>query len=488
MDGACLDKKIIASVRPEETRVAITESGKLVELIIERDKTKEIVGSIYKGKIKNIVSGISAAFIDIGWEQNAFLFLGDCPDYKDDLENGGIKLGQEMLVQVVKDAIGTKGPRVTPVISLPGKYAILLPLSNHVSISKRIIGTNERERLRIIAEKIKPKNMGIIWRTASEGQSETELEKDLKYLLGFWHTLSARAKRVSAPALLNRNADLIVRLVRDYINTPVDEIVVDSREADTRISDLLADNSAMQETKVKLHQGGEEIFAEYDLNKDIEQINSKNIRLECGCEIIIEHTEALTVIDVNTGKFTNGTNFSETIFQTNLAATHEIVRQIRLRDIGGIIIIDYIDMDTEQHKKALLGVLESELRKDRTKSTIMGITALGLVEMTRKKVRPNVEQLLYSKCMTCEGTGKVYSPETVIIKALGRLRHLVANRQIKGDIILQFHPDVAEIFRRSEEKKRIEKELARTFIIDSVPALNQGKFVILTKQEEKCVK
>ena len=159
MDGACLDKKIIASVRPEETRVAITELGKLVELIIERDKTKEIVGSIYKGKIKNIVSGISAAFIDIGWEQNAFLFLGDCPDYKDDLENGGIKLGQEMLVQVVKDAIGTKGPRVTPVISLPGKYAILLPLSNHVSISKRIIGTNERERLRIIAEKIKPKNM-----------------------------------------------------------------------------------------------------------------------------------------------------------------------------------------------------------------------------------------------------------------------------------------------------------------------------------------
>ncbi len=480
-----MTKTIIANIMAEETRMALVENGHLAEVSVERSESGHIVGNIYKGKVKNILPGMQAAFVDIGRDKNAFLYLGDLPRTASD--SGGqrpnVTAGQEIVVQIVKDAMGTKGPRVTTQITLPGRFVVLMPTVDYIGISRRIDSEAERERLKQVAENVRPQGMGLIVRTVAQGKSEDDIAKDIAYLLNFWNALTARAKRSAAPALLFRDVDLVIRIVRDYLSPGVAEFILDSREAYGRVCDLLNFSSPELVQRVQLYQGAEDIFSFYNIAEEIEQLAKRKIWLKCGGYIVIDHTEALTVIDVNTGKFVGRTSLSETVFQTNLEAAAEIARQIRLRDIGGIIIIDFIDMDKEEQKKAVLAALEQRVKEDRTKTSILGLTSLGLVEMTRKKARQNMDQSLYNECPCCEGRGRIMSAETVAIHVLRKLRHLVHRQHVKGNLLVQVHPRVAEILLRKGEKERFEQEFSRTITIEAAPSQHAESFSILSVKD-----
>ena len=480
-----MNKTIIANVMPEETRVAIIENGRLAELAIERSENGHIVGNIYKGKVKNILPGIQAAFVDIGCDKNAFLYLGDLsPQHgQQEKQPAPLTVGQDITVQIMKDAMGTKGPRVTPNITLPGRFLVLMPTVDYIGVSRRIGSERERERLRQVAEKVKPAGMGLIVRTVAEGKSEDDIAKDIAYSLNFWQTLSARAKRTAAPSLLYRDVDLVIRIVRDYLSPDVTAVFLDNREAHSRICDLLTYISPELVPVIQLYQGQEEIFSHFSISEDVDEIGKRIVSLKCGGYIVIDHTEALTVIDVNTGKFTGRTSLSDTVFQANLEAAAEIARQIRLRDIGGIIIIDFIDMDKAQQKQAVLAALEQKIKADKTKTNILGLTALGLVEMTRKKARKNIDQFLYSECPCCQGRGRIQSPETIVIHALRKLRHVATRQRAKGNLVVQMNPRVAEVMLRPGEKERLEQELARSITVEPVASLQGEVFSILTGKE-----
>lgn len=480
-----MTKTIIANIMAEETRMALVENGQLAEVSIERSESGHIVGNIYKGKVKNILPGMQAAFVDIGRDKNAFLYLGDLTRAASDsgAQHPVVTAGQEIVVQIVKDAMGTKGPRVTTQITLPGRFVVLMPTVDYIGISRRIDSDTERERLKQVADNVRPQGMGLIVRTVAQGKSEDDIAKDIAYLLNFWNALTARAKRSAVPALLFRDVDLVIRIVRDYLSPDVAEFILDSREAYGRVCDLLNFSSPELVPQVQLYQGAEDIFSFYGIAEEIEQLAKRKIWLKCGGYIVIDHTEALTVIDVNTGKFVGRTSLSDTVFQTNLEAAAEIARQIRLRDIGGIIIIDFIDMDKEEQKKAVLAALEQKVKEDRTKTSILGLTSLGLVEMTRKKARQNIDQSLYNECPCCEGRGRIMSAETVAIHVLRKLRHLVNRQHVKGNLLVQVHPRVADILQRKGEKERFEHEFSRTITIEAVPSQHAESFSILSVKD-----
>lgn len=477
-------KRIIANISPDETRMAVLEDGELIDVSIERNQSGHIVGNIYKGKIKNVLPGMQAAFIDIGIDKNAFLYVGDIFPYvpsratpKDKI----LTVGQDILVQIVKDAFGAKGPRATTHLTLPGRYVVLMPTVDYIGISRRIAANGERERLRELAEKVRPAGMGVIIRTVAEGKTEEDLIKDIEYLHNLWQSLTVRSKRSKAPCALYRDVDLVIRIVRDYFSADVEEFIVDHQEAHTRVLDLLAHHSPELAARTKLYQGND-IFSFYGLESEMKKLEERQIELHCGGYIIIDRTEALTVVDVNTGKFIGRTNLEDTVFRTNLEAAAEIARQIRLRDIGGIIIIDFIDMESTEHQKAVLDALTEKLKQDRTKSNVVGITGLGLVEMTRKKSRQSLDAVLFSDCPCCEGRGKVKSPATVAISVRRQLRRLAGSGRSGDKLIIQVHPQVAEVFLQKGELERLSQEMARTISVESVPAMHPEAFSILQDQ------
>lgn len=478
-----MNKSIIANVMPEETRVALLEDGELMEISVERSESGHLVGNIYKGRVKNVLPGMQAAFVDIGREKNAFLYMGDAGRQA---ACKHLTIGQDVLVQIAKDAMGDKGPRATISLTLPGRYIVLMPTVDYIGISRRIEDEPERERLRQLAEKIRPAGMGVIVRTVAQDKSQDDLMKDMAYLVNMWSTLSARAKRINAPALIYKDADLIVRIVRDYLTNDVKKFVVDSQEAYNRVVDLLQyispellDCVTLYEPTVK--EG--DVFRRFNLEDSLERLRDRRVELKCGGYLVIDHTEAMTVIDVNTGKYVGNTNLSETVFQTNLEATAEIARQLRLRDIGGIIIIDFIDMDKIEQRSAVLAGLERELKKDRTKSNVLGITSLGLVEMTRKKARQNLAGMLYSPCPHCMGKGRIKSPETVVIDIKRELRKLNKRSRPGGKLLLQVHPQVADFLNRQGELKRLEQETARTLAVEPVANISPEVFSLLWKPD-----
>lgn len=476
-------KSIVLTVAPEETRMGLIEEGELSEIAIERSESGHIVGNIYKGKINNILPGMQAAFIDIGREKNAFLYIGDIFPMAggNPAADEVLTCGQDILIQIVKDAIGTKGPRATTHLTLPGRYVVLMPTVDYIGISRRIKSENERDRLKSLAETVRPQGMGIIVRTVAEGKSTEDLQKDVKYLYNLWNALAARAKRANAPALLYRDVDLVIRIVRDYLSDDVDEFVIDNREAHARVCDLL--NFAAPEliSKVKLYEEAENLFAGYGIEEELGKLGQRQVELKCGGSIVIDYTEALTVIDVNTGKFVGETNLADTVFQTNLEAAAEISRQIRLRDIGGIIIIDFIDMDKEEHKKAILAVLEEKLQKDRTKTNVYGLTGLGLVEMTRKKVRQNLNTMMYGECPCCQGRGRVLTPETVAIDVRKYLRNICKHKKARR-LVIQVHPRVAEILAKTDIDL-LAQELSCSLKVEAVQAMHPEAFSVIGDKE-----
>lgn len=464
-------KIIISAVNPEETRMGIVENGRLMEYVVERNNSAQLVGSIFLGRVCNVVRGIQAAFIDIGLDKNAFLYLGD---------KTGITEGQRVLVEITKDARGSKGPTATLDISLAGRYAALLPEANYTGISRKITDSAERSRLKKIADEVTNGAAGAVMRTNAAGMPEEVLRADLQQLMADWQIIQARAKLARSPQVLHRELDISVRIVRDYLNACIDEVVVDSPAVYGRLQELLQNIAESRSCKLLLHDKQTDIFSYFRLSDDIASISDRRIDLPSGGYLVIDYTEAMTVIDVNSGHFSGRENLAETVMQINREAADEIARQLRLRDIGGIIIIDFIDMAQPTKRDEILQILTRETAQDCTKTRVLGMTALNLVEITRKKARQSLYQVQFSPCDVCGGSGYLYSPETVAIQIIRRLRHMVQVRHIKGDILIEAHPDVLALLKDKKRKAEWERELKRTLYFEESHHPNREVFSILS--------
>ena len=474
-------KRIIVNVIPEEVRMALCEDGRLLEVAVERTQSDSMVGNIYKGRVENVLPGMQAAFINIGNGKNAFLYAGDIfprKSFQRLVAEDNLTVGAEIMIEIVKDAMGTKGPRATTHFSIPGRYVVVMPSVDYVGVSRRVESGEERSRLRSLAEKIRPKGMGVIVRTVAEGHSEEELARDFQYLANLWNALTAKAKRAKAPFLLYRDADLAVRIIRDHVKDDIDEVIIDNAEAYARMVELAKFISPDLVKKIHLYKAKTEIFSHYAIEDEWNKLADRRVDLKCGGYLIIDRTEALTVIDVNTGRFTGHSNLADTVFRTNMEAAAEIARQLRLRDIGGIIVADFIDMEKAGHKKAILTELEARLKADNTKTNVLGLTELGLVEMTRKKSRQTYESTLYEGCPCCGGRGTIQTPATLSISIRRQIRRIAAKRP-GAELLVQMHPRVAEEFGDKKAVQAFATEIGTDLTVEAVDGLQAEVFVIL---------
>ena len=458
-------KIIISAVNSEETRMGIVENGRLMEYVVERNNSAQLVGSIFLGRVCNVVRGIQAAFIDIGLDKNAFLYLGD---------KTGITEGQRVLVEITKDARGSKGPTATLDISLAGRYAALLPEANYTGISRKITDSAERSRLKKIADEVTNGAAGAVMRTNAAGMPEEVLRADLQQLMADWQIIQARAKLARSPQVLHRELDISVRIVRDYLNAYIDEVVVDSPAVYGRLQELLQNIAESRSCKLLLHDKQTDIFSYYRLSDDIASISDRRIDLPSGGYLVIDYTEAMTVIDVNSGH----ENLAETVMQINREAADEIARQLRLRDIGGIIVVDFIDMDKKEYREEIMERLQQALRADKMKPCVQDMTVLNLVEITRKKARQNLSAVLYAPCPVCQGSGRVQSQETVGLEIKRRLRTLLAKPCAPRSILIMVSPWLAE-WLNHKVIRQWEKELNCTLAVTAEPRLQLETFSLL---------
>jgi ribonuclease G len=474
---------LVANVMPEETRMAVLEDDTLRDFAIERNDEDHIVNHIYKGVIQNILPAMQAAFVDIGRKKNAFLYLGDIfprAATKEEIQQMHISVGQSLLVQVIKDENGSKGPKVTANISLAGRYVVLMPTVDYIGVSKKISDERERNRLRSIAASVKPAGMGLIIRTVARAVNQEDLLRDIQYLLRTWDSISHRFKTAKKPTLLYREADLVMRMMRDYYGYDVKKVVVDDKEAYDRICQLFGDNDTNNLDRIELYKGGPTVFERYHIEEQLHRVIERIVTLPSGGTLVFDYTEALTVIDVNSGKYTGNGTLQDTIFHVNKEAAVEIARQLRLRDIGGIILVDFIDMALPAQRAEILDILERETKTDRTKTHILGMTALNLVEITRKKSRQGIHQIQFAPCTVCGGSGMLYSPETVSIRIIRRLRELVRSGKVRGDLLIGAHPDVLALLQEKKQKAALERELARSLHFEDSQHANREVFTILS--------
>ena len=464
-----MSQQIIISSTPEEVRMGLVHDGILQEFMVERAMSAHLVGSIFLGRVSNIVKGIQAAFIDIGLEQNAFLYLGDSRDLTE---------GASVMIQIIKDPRGTKGPTASREITFPGHYAVLFPFSDTIGISRRITDDTERIRLRKLVEKCKPEGMGIVIRTEAEDIEAGVLEADVAGLVAEWNVVEARAKRAKAPAFLHRELDLSVRMVRDYFTKDVKEIIVDNPEAFRRIQALLAGMQGTEGMKLRLWEGGEDVFSGFGLGETLDSLADRRVELPSGGYLVIDHTEAMTVIDVNSGSYSGKSNLEETIMEINRQAAREIAHQLRLRDIGGIIVVDFIDMHTEENRQEVLSVLEASFAGDKMRPRVQDITVLNLVEITRKKSRQNLEAVLYADCPVCNGSGRVQSKEAIALEIKRRVRGLLKNQGSAKEILLVTHPLEAE-YLQQYLLRDWNRELSCHITVEADVSLHVEAFMIL---------
>lgn len=447
-----MERVIISDVMQGQTRVAILESDTLVEYYVERSGTENPAGNIYKGKVVNVLPGLDAAFVDIGLSKNAFLYVGDVAlndvDFKFKDNGGGLpdirdvlKVGQEILVQVIKDPLGSKGARVTTHITLPGRMLVLMPTMDYIGVSHRIEDDDERDRLKSLAEEFRPEGMGIIIRTVAEGDTGKTFKDEIASLISLWNLIKDTEKIKTAPSTVHRDSDLLLRTMRDLCSEQTHEFIVNAYDEVERLEAIKPHLAPNWKGKVIYQEG--DLFTDLNLESKIDKTFTRKVWLKNGAYLIVDHTEALTVIDVNTGKFVGSNDFRKTIRKTNMDAAKEIARQVRLRDIGGIIIIDFIDMIDEEDKIEVIDLLKESLLSDRTRTNVVGMTGLGLVEMTRKKIRQRVATLLHMPCPTCSGSGRVFTPETVALKIMRELRKHDINLEAKS-FTLKVHAEVGE--------------------------------------------
>jgi len=409
-------KRIVVHGHRDETTVALLEDGKLTEFFVERPNVRKLVGNIYKGKVVNVLPGMGAAFVDIGIEKNAFLYIDDLlpahlehqPKVKPSIDTL-VRAGDELLVQIVREPVGTKGARVTTHYALTGRWLVYMPEAGYVALSKKIEDEEERKRLKALGERLCSGKEGVILRTVANGEGFEALESDMKLLRERWKRIEASASRLQAPNEVYADVELVPRLIRDIVTDQIDDIVVDEPDRLQEAKRMLESIAPRLADRVRLHEDRKTIIEAYGVKDQLELALQPKQWLASGGYVVIDQTEALTVVDVNTGKYTGSTNLEETVLTTNVEAAEEIARQLRLRDIGGIIVIDFIDMELEENRRRIIEALEAAVQKDRTKAHIVGWTKLGLLEMTRKKVREQKDMLFFVPCKACGGRGKIRS-------------------------------------------------------------------------------
>jgi ribonuclease G len=504
-------QKIIINADSYETRIAILEEEELAELFVERAEQRRHVGDIYKSRVNAVLPGMQAAFVDLGLAKTGFLHASDLAESLEelddisDLDEAGdkhrrkrapvpkiedvLKKGQEVLVQITKESIGTKGPRVTAQISLPGRFCVLMPGVDHVGVSRRIEERSERQRIKAIISDSRPEGVGLIARTAGEGKADADFAADIKHLHKLWLKIERKASSVRAPSLVHRELEMTASLIRDLFTEDVEEVYIDDKESHAEIQAYLKAVSPELRDRVILYKGREPIFDAFAIEPQIEKTFERKVWFKKGGYICIDHTEALVSIDVNTGRFTGKKSQEETIFRTNMEAAKEVPRQLRLRDIGGIIVVDFIDMEIEANKKAVLEELRKELRKDRARTKAFAVSELGLIEMTRQRERSSLLHYYTEDCPHCDGLGKVPSPETMLVK-LERAMRRVSALGTEKRITVRVAPEVALFFVEQEGRRfaELEKRFKLRVELKDDPQLKRGQMRVFTDAKHELTK
>jgi len=500
-----MSNKIIINARPYETRIAFLEDGIVAEIYNERKTCQYLIGNIYMGRITRVLPGMQAAFVDIGLERAAFLYVSDVhrdmlnieqsmfdalkeddefdPQDPETFESpphsllhfnieGFLREGQHVMVQVAKEPLGEKGARLTTYISIPGRHMVLMPKVDHIGVSRLIKNEAERERLKKIVHKLRPNNFGFIVRTNGEEASEETLKSEMKFLLKLWDEIRDKGENRSIPGLIHQDLQASLRAVRDLFSRGVEQLIIDSSDEYNKITEFIGTFAPTLKYSTELYEGKDPVFDAFGIENEISRALEPNIPLKSGGHIIIEWTEALTAIDVNTGRYVGKTNLEDTIFKTNLEAAKEIARQLRLRNIGGLIVIDFISMEEGQNKESVHTTLQKALEKDRAKTNALPMSDLGLIEMTRKRTRPSLSNLLTEPCSLCEGTGRVKSKETLcyeIFKEIER-EDLIAEESI--DIFVSVSPQLGNFIEEGEKKAK-----------EALERLLKKRIIILVKEE-----
>ena len=436
--------ELLVNVTPNETRIALIDTGILKEVHIERQAKRGIVGNIYKGRVTRVLPGMQSAFVDIGLEKAAFLHASDIVSHTECVDENEkkqfvvkdiselVREGQDIVVQVVKDPLGTKGARLTTDITLPSRYLVFMPENSHVGVSQRIESEEERARLKALVEPYCDELGGYIIRTAAEGVSEHELKQDADFLKRLWRKVMERRIKYPTKSMLYGELALAQRVLRDFVGTEIEKIRIDSKLCFAEVKQFTEEFMPDLTEHLVLYSGKQPLFDVYGVENAIQTALNKRVNLKSGGYLIIEQTEAMTTIDINTGAFVGHRNLEETIFNTNIEATQAIAQQLQLRNLGGIIIIDFIDMQTDEHRNRVIQSLEEALSKDRVKTNVNGFTQLGWVEMTRKRTRESLEHVLCGECPVCKGRGQIKTVETVcyeIMREIIRVHHLFASEQ-----------------------------------------------------------
>ncbi|HEY0591299.1 MAG TPA: Rne/Rng family ribonuclease [Thermoanaerobaculia bacterium] len=471
-----MSREIVINTTRHESRIAVLDEGQVVELWVERTRQRTIVGNIYKGRVTKVLPGMQSAFVDLGLERDAFLYVSDVMEEFEEYDTEAseelhfddtvvpppprpetsiadlLREGQEIVVQVSKDSIASKGARITTHITLPGRFLVFMPTVTHIGVSRRIESEEERARLKGILENLRGEFRlagGLIARTASDGRAEEDFENDLRYLSQLWEQIRRRSDKAAAPTSLHHDLDLVLRTIRDVFGPDFKTVWVDTVDEYQRIVEFLDQIQPNLVQKVRLWRREEPIFDEFGIEPEIEKALKSKVWLKSGGYIVINQTEALVAIDVNTGKYVGKKNLEETVFRTNLEAIREIVRQIRVRDLGGIIVLDFIDMEVTENRQMVFAALEEEIRKDRSKTKILQISEFGLVEMTRKRVRQSLERSLTQACSYCGGSGRIKSNATVIL-AIWRQLMKLRDLQQEEELIVRVNPEIYQAIQQEE--------------------------------------
>jgi ribonuclease G len=499
-----MSDSILINITAQECRVALLEAGTLAEVYVERRQSANLAGNVYKGRVVRVLPGMRSAFVDIGLDKAAFLYVADIradivEEYATLFEDESLRgldfsrerssrhalhieellrEGQEIVVQVSKNPLGSKGARVTSYITLPGRYLVLMPNLEHVGVSRRISHEAERQRLRQVVEALRPQGFGLIVRTASEGAGQEELRRDLEFLLSLWQSIQDKAQRTRAPSLLYSDLDPVLRAIRDLMSPSVQHLVLDSQEHYLSAKEFAEQFFPELAPKIELYEAPEPIFEHYGIEGELARALERKVWLKSGGYIVIDQTEAMTVIDVNTGRYVGKEDLEDTILRTNLEAAREIACQVRLRNLGGIIIIDFIDMERAENRAKVLQALQEALKKDRARSSIFHTTELGLVQMTRKRVRESLLRTLSEPCPYCEGRGYVKSAATLCYEILRKSRKMISSGARK--LLILAHPAVAEFLLEEERQalEALEAQWGVKITITEEPHMHQNHYEI----------
>lgn len=491
--------EIIINHNPHETRVAVLQGGRLVEFYLERPKDRGISGNIYKGKVVRVLPGMQAAFVEIGLERTAFLHATDVYEVFEEFEDIAreaeeearehhsrrmpiqeiLKEGQEIMVQAAKEPIGSKGARITSHVSLPGRHIVFTPTDDHIGISRRIEDAKERRRLRDIVSGLRPAGAGFIIRTACEGMKEDDIKSDMEFLMKLWSDILQKRERTSAPSLLYQELDLTLRTIRDSFTEDIDRLIIDNEAEYERALKFAEDFLPGLKSRIELYKEDEHIFDAYGIEIELADASFKKVWLKSGGYIIIDQMEALTAIDVNTGKYVGKKSSEETVLKTNMEAVKEVVYQLRLRNIGGIIVIDFIDMAKATNREKVYSAFKEALRADKARTNILKISELGLIEMTRKRSRESINQLLCEPCPYCDGNGIIKSKDTVIMEIYRELLKELPKRRRK--ITIYVHPIIAELLYGESEHiiEELEKRFKKRISIKTMSGLHQEQYEIV---------